>query len=261
MRRPRLQWTIRRTMIAVALVAMGVWAFAEYQRNGLYYAAGWWAAECELWRGEATIYRKFLEIGLGDTSNIDRDTGLPIRGLSCCKDVFGDSERVNGHNDHIAQFVRWNGLPRNTFKPWERELFDLYHYFDGRSLREVPLRLLVDGPAVVSPDGKQSVRLVQRAKDAVCPSDSRRVVIYAGNVVLHEHFAHFEKGDSELLWGPEGSRFAVIRSVCEKKENYVAYDLQTGSRLREESWHEWKRRHERLKANSHEYRSPIATED
>jgi hypothetical protein len=261
MRRPRLQWTIRRIMIAVAVLGTGAWAFAEYQRNGLYYAAGWWAAECELWRGEATIYTLFTRIGLADTCNIDRGTGLPVRGLSCCRHVIGDSERVKGHNDHIAQYIRWNGLPRNTFKPWVRELLDLYHYFDGRSLRDVPLRLLVDGPAIVSPDGRHSVRLVQRAKDTVCTFDSRRVVIYAGNVVLHEHFAHFEKGDSDLLWGPKGSRFAVIRSVCEKKEHYVAYDLRTGSRLREESWHEWKRRDEWSKANPHEYRSPIATED
>ncbi len=105
------------------------------------------------------------------------------------------------------------------------------------------------------------MRLVQRAKDAVCPFDSRRLVISAGNVVVDEHFAPFEKGDSELLWGPEGSRFAVIRSVCAKKEHYAAFDLQTGSRLREESWHEWKRRDERVKANPHEYRSPIAMDD
>ena len=100
----------------------------------------------------------------------------------------------------------------------------LYHYFDEQSLREVPLQLLVDARAIVSPDGRHSVRLVQRAKDAVCRFDSRRVVISAGTVELHEHFAHFEKGDSELLWGPEGSRFAVIRSVFAKKEHYVAYD-------------------------------------
>jgi len=246
-------------MIAVVVVGVGAWAFAEYQRNGIYYAAGWWDAECELWRGEATIYWGLLGIGLGDTCYIDRDTGLPVCGLSCCTPRTGDSARVKGHNDHIAQYVRWHGLPKNTLKPWEQELFDLYRYFDDRSRTNVPTRLLVGGPAVVSPDGRNSVRLVDGAKDAGIPYNSRRVVITAGNVVLHQYYAHFKKGDSDLFWGPEGSRFAVIRSVHEKREHYVAYDLRTGRHLRDESWHEWKRLEERTKANPFEYRSPLAT--
>ena len=127
MRRPFLRWTIRRIMIAVALVGVGAWAFAEYQRNGQYYAAGWWAAGCELWRGQATIYTQFTGIGLGDTCNIDRDTGLPVRGLSCCRVVIGDLERVNGHNDHIAQYYmsleRLSSVNHAFANRWERELF------------------------------------------------------------------------------------------------------------------------------------------
>jgi hypothetical protein len=231
----RQRLIIRRMTLALAIVGVGAWAFAAYMQDATYYASGWWAAECELWRGEATIYTGLLGFGLGDNCYIDRDTGLPIFGLACCTPRPGDGERVTGHNDHIAQYIRWHGLPKNTFKPWERELFDLYHFCDERSRVALPTKLLAGGPAVVSPDGRSSLRLVVDAKCAGIPEKHRRVVISAGKFVLREHYAHFEKGDSDLFWGPEGSRFAVVRSVFQKKEHYVAYDLRTGRHLREES--------------------------
>jgi hypothetical protein len=123
MRLPPLRFTTKRMMIAVAVVGVGTWALTEYQRNGTYYAAGWWEAESELWRGEATIYRLGEPI-VGGICNINPDMGLPVRVRSGCMTRAGDSEWVKGHNDHIAQYIRWHGLPTNTFKPWERELFD-----------------------------------------------------------------------------------------------------------------------------------------
>ncbi len=141
-----------------------------------------------------------------------------------------------GHNDHIAQYIRWHGLPENTLKPWEKELFNLKRYFDERSRMSLPARLLPDGPAVVSPKGSSNVRLVEGVKGAESPDCSRQVMIGDGNVVLHNWFAHFEKGESDVLWGPDGSPFVVIRSVSENKEHYVAYDLRTGRHLRDESW-------------------------
>jgi hypothetical protein len=257
MRLPRLQFTIRQMIIAVAVVGVGAWAFAEYRRNGTYYAAGWWDAELELWRGEATIY----EVGgfvIGDTCNFDLDTGLPIRWGSGCLIRTGDSERVKGHNDHIAQYVRWHGLPKNTLKPWAQELFNLYRYFEIRSRTDVPWRLHADGPAVVSPDRRNSVRLVSGVKDDGSPGDWRSVIITAGNVVLNEGPIRPGKADSDLLWGPEESRFAVIRSVYGETEHYVAFDLRTGRPLRDESWDEWKRGWERARANPFTYRMPLA---
>jgi hypothetical protein len=262
MRVPPLWFTIRRMMIAIAVVGVGAAALVLYQRNTTYYASGWWEAGRELWRGEATIYD--FDGGytstVGDFCCFDRDTGLPIHGVGWSYGMQrGGCERVHGHNDRIAQYIRWHGLPKNTLKPWQQELFDLYRYFDDRSRTDVPTRLLAGGPAVVSPDGRNSVRLVEGAKDAEIPYNSRTVVITAGNVVLHQYYAHLEKGESDLLWGPEGSRFAVIRSVYQQREHYVAYDLRTGWELRDESWHESKRLEERARANPFEYRSPIAT--
>jgi hypothetical protein len=257
MRLPRFRFTIKRMMIAVAVLSIGAWAIAEYQRNGTYYAAGWWDAELELWRGEATIYW-VGGLVMGDVCNIDPDTGLGMRARSGCVNRTGDSDWVRGHNDHIAQYIRRHGLPENTLKPWAQELFNLYDYFDDRSRTDVPSRLFAGGAAIVSPDGRNSVRLVAGVKDDGSPGDWLWVIITAGHVVHDKGYIRPEKGDFDLLWGPEGSRFAVIRSVSEKREHYVAYDLRTGRHLRDETWDEWKLSRGRARAKPSEYRAPIA---
>jgi hypothetical protein len=62
------------------------------------------------------------------------------------------------------------------------------------------------------------------------------VIIAAESVVLDEWYVRFDVGDSDLLWGPEGSRFVVIRSTSDKTEHYMAFNLRTGRFLREETW-------------------------
>src|SRR5947209_17516241 len=112
MRLPRPRFTLRRMMIMVAVLGIGTWAFARFERSErYYYAAGWWNAECELWQGKATIYTGGGLL-LGDICNVDQKTGLPFhRGMGCVIRE-GDFERMQGHNDHIEQYIRWHGLPR-----------------------------------------------------------------------------------------------------------------------------------------------------
>jgi hypothetical protein len=232
-------------MIAVAVAAIAIWAYSWYSPRWPYYVAGWWDAERELWRGEATIYGLGGVIG-GDICNVDEETGLPIHRVSMgCVICEGDRERVQGHNDRIEQSIRAHGLPANTLKPWEKELFHLKRYFDERSPTDGPKRLQAGGPAVVSPDGESSVRLIAGVKDDGSPSDSLKVLISAGDDVLGEWYVRFDKGDSDLIWGPEGSRLAVIRSISEKTECYEAYDLKTGRFLSSESWVQGKPRGDR----------------
>jgi len=235
-RLPRLRFTISWMMIAVAALGVASWAFARYQRWNDY-DSGWWEAECELWRGEVTIY-KSEGLTPGDICSkmrnhicrIDQDTGLPVERIGGCLSEVGDDERTKGHNDHVAQYIRWHGLPKNTLKPWISELFNLARFFDDRSRIDVPKRLVPGGPALVSPDGRNSVRLVGGRR-----SDSLEVVITAGDVPLGNWYIRADMGDSDLLWGPEGSRFAVIRSITEYEEHYEAHDLRTGRHLRDES--------------------------
>jgi hypothetical protein len=224
---PRARFTLRSTMIAVAIVGVASWAYVRYQ-HWTYYDSGWWEAERELWRGDATIYGS-AGLRRGDLCDVDQDTGLPVQSPGCVADLSYD-ERMKGHNDHIAQFIRWHGLPKNTLKPWEDELFNLAHFFDDNSKIEVPGHLDAGGPGLVSPDGRHRVRLV---KDATA-KDLQMVVITVGDKVVADWNVHTGVGAS-LQWGPRGSRFVVIRSITETGERYVAYDLTTGRHLRSES--------------------------
>ena len=228
MRLPRFRPSLRVMMATVAALGVGCWAFARYERSWTYYAAGWWEAERELWRGEASVYG-FCGVSLGPLCRLDRETGLPEVCVAGCVIKEGDQERRDGHNDHVAQYIRWNGFPGNSFKPWENDLFDLKGAFARLARGGAPVRLTPGGPAAVSPDGKNRVQPVGRGH-----RDGLEVVISAGDVVLRTASVRFDKGDSDLVWGPNGSRFAVVRSTREGNEQYAAYDLRTGRILREE---------------------------
>jgi hypothetical protein len=228
MLRSRPRFTLRQAMIAIAVIGVASWAFARYTR-WTYYDTGWWEAEGQLWRGDVTIYGS-AGLMRGDICLIDRKTGLPVDWPGCMSDASYD-ERMAGHNDHIAQFIRSHGLPRNSLKPWENELFNLARFFDERSQIDVPKRLVADGPAVVSPDGLNRVRLVRDA----AVTDLLSVVITAGDDVAASSPADTGNGATELLWGPQGSRVAVIRSMTDTGERLQAYDLRTGRHLRDES--------------------------
>ncbi len=238
MRIPRIRLTVRQMMIAVAVVGVGSWAFGQYQRLGFYYLKGWWEAECELWRGNVTIYSggRIDLFPLTDTCHIDENTGLLLHWAYGCRPDQCDLELVKGHNDRVAQYIRWHGLPRNTLKPWEKELFHLKPFFDNRSPPDSLARLVANGPRLVSPDGRNSVRLVARLNADGSMRDREKVVIAAGNVALDDWYERFGRGESHLLWGPEGSRLAAIRSTSGAEEHYEAYDLRTGRFLREETW-------------------------
>jgi hypothetical protein len=237
MRLPRPRFCISQMMVAVAVLGIGIALVARYPRGWTYYARGWWDAECELWQDSATIYECGGHRDLfTDSCRIDRKTGLPLNSLSGCVRSEGESERVQGHNDRIAQHIRWHGLPKNTFKAWEYELFFLKRFFDDRSRTNALQRLVPGGLAFSSPDGRNTVRPVTGDKNDRTHHSSLKVIIAAESVVLDEWYVRFDVGDSDLLWGLEGSRFVVIRSTSDKTEHYRAFNLRTGRFLREETW-------------------------
>ena len=265
MRLPPLRFTTKRMMIAVAVAGVGTWALTEYQRNGTYYAAGWWDAELELWRGEAS-YLFGPSSGSAATTAVTSigTRGFPVRGLSCCVIRTSDSEWVKGHNDHIAQYIRWHGLPTNTFKPWERELFDLYRYFEVRSRTNVPTRLLADGPAVVSrATGGTACDWSRGANDARISYNSREIGHHRRELRAPSTLRSLREGRLRPALGTRGISFwrhsvglrqeRTLRGIRPEDRPTPACD---------ESWHEWKRRDERTKSKPlPEYRSPIATDD
>jgi hypothetical protein len=237
MRLPRIRFTLRSMMVAVMLLGLVSWASARYQCWS-YFDTGWWEAEREIWRGDVTIYRELKLVCFPDhILEIDRDTGLLVTWIRGTAGQVQEAERITGHNDHVAEYIRSNALPKNSLKPWEEELFNLARFFDDRSQHDAPTRLLAGGAAVVSPDGRNSVRLVRGVLEVEGGLPFVCLEIAADRGVLKS--ASFPRlvdtdDDIDLLWGPDGSRFVVIRSRAVGTENYVACDLRTGRSFRDE---------------------------
>jgi len=198
------------------------------------------AAEAELKEGRATLYTYGLRMGF---ENLDRKTGLPYKTIAGCVVDSQIMGRASGHNDRISAYINTHGLPPNSFKEHEGALFDLKGFFDRESKAQEPSRLKAGDRALKSPDGKYSIRPVESSfrKDDGSPGAMLNLVI-TGEVATHRSLPVFwDEGETDLLWGPRGSRFAVLRCKMVKRRNdyfscfYLAVDLQRGEWLREES--------------------------
>jgi hypothetical protein len=189
-------------------------------------------AEAELRKGRATLYT------CGLTSlfeNLDRETGLPESNLGC---VIDDevSGRIDGHNARISEYIAAHGPPSNSFKRYEKELFGLEDYFEYRCRRDRPIRLSAGGAIAKSPDGEYGMRLVKRPGRTLDgrSSESLRVVLSRHEGETDDLPLFME--DAELLWGPKGSGFALLRgkSRAGDYKNYLALDLWRMSVIRME---------------------------
>ena len=236
MRLSRMRFTIRSMMVGVVVLGIASWEFARYQRWS-YYDMGWWEAEREIWRGELTIYRVGGLRWFGEICRVDRATGLPIEDIGGCVVDEGLDQRIHGHNDHVAQYLRWRGLPKTSLKRWEKELFELARYFDIRARIEREKPLCAGGPVLTSPHGRIRVQPVAGTKyDGSLSDRALDLVISADDVVVSRTCVRFGKGDSSLVWGPIGSGFVVVRTLAERKESFAAYSLESGWLLRTETW-------------------------
>jgi hypothetical protein len=195
------------------------------------YEAGRKEADAELAAGQATIYRYgFVRI----TEGMHRETGLPFRTIAGCEADHEILGRHDGHNARIAESIRAHGLPRNSFKRWEKELYHLRDTFESRAKGEPPHRLTLGGPAFRSSDGTYSIRPVKVAsrRDDGRTADDLAVVVGV-NGVEHEPLRVFwDEGETDFLWGPEGAGFAVIRCKNKGEPMYLAVDFKRGRWLR-----------------------------
>ena len=209
-------------------------AFNDAPEYRVAYRAGREEAGVQLEEDGATLYT----YGAGMTlERVDRETGLPMEWIGGCAigpTLFG---RIAGHNDRVKEHVKVHGLPAGSFKRWDRELFDLKGYFAHQIESEEPHRLAAGGPPLKSPDGEFTIRPV--VSMIVKPDGSRedRVGIAAVGPAPARPVADvfFDEGRSELVWGPKGSGFAVIRCRRSDHDRYMALDLKRGWWLRCES--------------------------
>src|SRR5262249_2489215 len=132
------------------------------------------------------------------------------------------------------------GLPPSSFKPWMKELSDLKAFFDERTKTEKPLTVTVGDPAVTAPDGATTVRAVI---ERVARNDGTSLERLAAEVrpggapLSHGPAVLLTAGDKsfELVWGPKGSGFAVLKwppGAGGPVPSYLALDLRRGAWLR-----------------------------
>ncbi len=154
----------------------------------------------ELRRGKAMIWTYGLNMKLF-LESIDRETGLYFSSFGCVIDdeIIG---QIEGHNAKIMEYIRVHGPPKNSLKPWEKQLFALKDYFEKRCLTEKPVRLTIGGPAVSSPGGEYVVRLVNRpdVKNGR-PVDSLWIIV--GEKDIESQRTPLWSKDAEL-WGLRG---------------------------------------------------------
>ncbi len=157
---------------------------------------------------------------------IDRETGLYFSSFGCVIDD-GIIGQVEGHNAKIMEYIRVHGSPRNSFKPWEKQLFGLKDYFENRCLSEKPIRMTVGDPAVPSPGGEFAVKLVNRP-DMNNGRHVESLWITVGDKDIGSQRTALLLKDAEMIWGPKGSWFSVVRgkSLTGDHMDYMALDLR-----------------------------------
>jgi hypothetical protein len=190
-------------------------------------------AEEELRTGEASIWTYGTPSFTSFFEFLDRETGLYRCSFGCVIDdeLVG---RVEGHNARIAEYVRDHGPPKNSFKPWEKELFGLKEYFETRCRTERPIRLNAGGLPTVSADGKYSVKLVMRPDRTLKGLPTESIWIAVGEQDVESRRTPILMKDAELFWGPKGSSFAVLRGQRGSGTNksYMALDLRDVKTIR-----------------------------
>jgi hypothetical protein len=219
------------------------WRSTEDYRRG--YRVGVQEADLQFKAGRVTLYT----YGLGTPlENIDRETGLPFEAISGCFVNDWIVGRAYGHMARVKELLKVHGDPPNSFKRWERELFDLRGFVRVRSLATKPLSVKAGGSPIVSPDGAVTVRplRVETVWDSghlrverVSDSTNRWCMLALGIEAEGRHLGSVGVGAwdhevVELFWGPEGSGFAVVRTNAGGSYELQAFSLKDGSLLRRE---------------------------
>ncbi len=183
-------------------------------------------ADAELKSGGASVWTYGHNLQLF-FEPLDRETGLFYSSFGCVIDdeLVG---RVKGHNARIAEYVRDNGPPKNSLKPWEKELFGLKEYFESRCRTGAATRLTFGGPAAVSPDPGYAVKLVKRPDKTLEGKSTESTWIVVGDQDIESKRTSLWMKDAELVWGPKGSWFAVLRGASRTHDgqDYMALDLR-----------------------------------
>ena len=230
----RLLWVIFGVMTLCVGTVRGqdpanwVWARDSVEYRAAY-TQGRAEADRELKNEAATIYSYGL---MNFCQNLDRETGLPYCGLGCKIDdeILG---RVYGHNDRIREYIKDHGVPKNSFKQWEKGLFGLEDYFKSRRKHEKAETPRADGPALKSPDGTCTIKLVAKSYTSDGKAVKRLSLELSSDGRKPKEVSLLADADAktELFWGPKGSGWAVVAVEGARHDWFMAIDLRRASRL------------------------------
>ncbi len=209
----------------------------DYSKNRQYqeaYQKGRAEADQQLKDQCATIYA--IGGGFGPVEGLDRGTGLRYQWFGCgvSGEILG---RIDGHNDRIREFIKENGYPKYSYKPWEKVLFGLKAYTESRRKAVTPATLTVNGPAWKSPGGSCTVRVVVR--EGKGPNGEVTKLIWLelraqGRPPEDLYLPAKLDATFELFPGPEGSGLGVLVWKDSRGRYFQAIDLKRGRVVRAE---------------------------
>ena len=175
----------------------------------------------------------------GLLEEIDRETGLyfePIPPVGDYDYIIHD-KRVQSHNETIKKYIKDNGIPKNSFKPWEKQLFNLRAFYEAQSQINQAIHLDLGGAEVVSPEGKYGLKLEMRTMKT--QPATNQICLTSINSNKEEASMIVNQPQINLVWGPPGSWFMVFerrRLQNGATKDYVAYDLRNQRVIRYESF-------------------------
>jgi hypothetical protein len=174
---------------------------------------------------------RLLSYGMLGMSDLDPETGLavvPIAGCVVGEDVLG---RTEGNNDRVRTWVKEHGPPANSLVRWKDELSDLPAFFAAKTKVGATVPLRIGGPNLTSPDGRFTLRQVAvRVNKAPTPFD--RTVTTIGLEVSERGTIRevmtddWGDGLTDLVWGPPGAPFAVVKSRGHDGPDYQLLHLR-----------------------------------
>lgn len=195
------------------------------------YRQGRAGADAQWKAGRVCLYTYGLR-GIGD--NLDPETGLACEGIAGCEVDDAILGRAAGHDERVAELIEQKGLPPGSFKPRLAELSGLAAYFRSRTGEDAPRGMDAEGPGLRSADGRHVVRLVtdiyERGDGGVGRTLS--LALDEGKNASPKRCILLGDCEPQLVWGPSGSGFVVVRGRSEGFDIYEAIDLNRGRSLK-----------------------------
>jgi hypothetical protein len=218
------------------IIASGVLLIIFSYRHNLHwyaYLEGYWIGHSDARNDIANGHANIIYVGEELDSKIDPETGLLLRSLGCIANS-GTDGYLEGYNHTIQSWIKENGPPAYSWKPWEEIVFNLTSYFDRRSSQESPAILRIEGSGIKGPNSNSIITLkpnnTNKQYYRLCISGT------SNNCDTVVPFP-LENGELKILFGPQGSNLVIVRGVSSRLKARMgtgAFDLKREKWLRSE---------------------------